>query len=108
MIYEDIPKLFTDSDIYDIKDYILKNELEMKNLGNYFTSPKNIYGNNISLSKDNLNLIGKNFGRILLHEWFYFFFPQYFQYYSATVDILLMQDEFIPINWRFYIAIMVI
>jgi len=106
LVYEDMLKLFADNEIYYYKDYMNKPGLELKTYGDYFKSNSNLYGNNYELSKKNITLIGNNFGRILLHEWFFFYFPQYFVYYDTSVETLLMEDEYLPINWRFYIAIM--
>ena len=112
MEYKDIPKLFVDNEIYILKDYDKSIELEMKKYGDYLNTDlvnkdDKMKLNNIDLSIKNIIISGNNFGRILLHEWFYFYSPQYFEYYAETINKLQMEDEFLPINWRFYISIMV-
>ncbi|MCP4651584.1 MAG: hypothetical protein GY853_16100 [PVC group bacterium] len=79
----------------------------MKELGELVFKENSIYKVNPELIKKNLNTLAKNYGRILLHEWFLFWFPEYFDKYAETIETLFMKDEFIPITWRFYIALMV-
>ena len=90
-----------------MSDYKDKPELELKTLGSFFTEYKSIYDTDPEMSKKSLNSIGKYFGRVLFHETFLFWFPTYFERYLETIDTLLMKDKFLPITWRFYIALMV-
>ena len=77
----------------------------MKDLGDLIIE-NSIYKTDPELTSSVLRTLGKNFGRILLHEWFLFWFPEYFAKYAETINTLFIVDEYIPITWRFYIALM--
>jgi len=102
--YDDIPKIFNDEVIYEFDKFKDLHKLEVKEFGKFNNS---LYINKPDLILENTNLLGKSFGRILLHEWFLLSFPEFFQKYANTIETLFITDEFIPITWRFYIALMV-
>lgn len=107
LLYEDIPKVFSDEEIYNLDDVKDLNDLEMKKLGDLIDKYESMYQIDPNLTTKNLNTLSINYGRILLHEWFMFWFPHYFEKYADTIETLFLKDEFIPITWRFYIALMV-
>jgi len=107
-VYDDIPRLFSDTEIYHLKDFINSDrKIEMKTDGHFFINNKKYNDEFIELSKKNLVLTSSDFGRIVLHEWFYFFFPKYLEIYINTMNVIMIKDEFVPVTWRYYIAIMV-
>lgn len=109
LVYEDILKLFSDNEIYYVKDYIdTDSALELKTYGDYITNKSQFDNYDMELLLKNITSNSNAFGRILLHEWFFFYFPEYLEYYNKTINTIMIQDEFIPVTWRFYIAIMVL
>jgi hypothetical protein len=107
-LYKDIPKAFSDEEIYDIDNYKDYSALQMKEYGELIKNYKSIYKVDSEKIIKGITDIGSNFGRLLIHESFLLWFPDYFIRYCNTIDTLFYKDEFIPINWRFYIALMVI
>jgi hypothetical protein len=53
-----------------------------------------------------MNSIGENKGKLYLFEHFFFWFRDYFKFYLKTIRYLMKEETLLPINWRYFIAIM--
>jgi hypothetical protein len=55
---------------------------------------------------DIIKHISKMKGRLFLYEHYLSWFKDYFNHYMRTTYLLLHEEGFIPLTWRYYIAIM--
>ena len=54
-----------------------------------------------------LTTLANRRGRIFTYEKLFIWFPEYFRIYYKNCDLLMNQKNDLPLNWRYYIAIMV-
>lgn len=47
-------------------------------------------------------------GRLSHHERVLCWFPRYLSYFEQSIEILMHNDEILPITWKYYIAIMAV
>ena len=66
---------------------------------------KSMY-NPSDICEDFIAKLSKQLGHAYLHEHFFLWFEDYFKNYLHTMETLMSQDGFIPITWRYYIALM--
>lgn len=72
------------------------------------TSKNPLYEFNSDIALKILNTLAKRRSRIFTYEKLFIWFPDYFSIYYKNCDLLLNQKNDLPLNWRYYIAIMVI
>jgi len=66
-----------------------------------------MYNNNENIEKSYINsILTQRQGKFYIFEHYFIWFKDYFQHYLKTVYTLFKDDEFLPVTWRYYIAIM--
>jgi len=80
-----------------------------KRIGDLFTDYKSFYPYDKNKALVTLNIIAQEEGRLMLYESFFLIFNEYYNLLRAnTLDILMNEDNYIPISWKYYIAIMAV
>jgi hypothetical protein len=47
-------------------------------------------------------------GRMKLYEGFYLWFSEYYSLYETTINSLMSEDNYMPVTWKYYLAIMAV
>ena len=55
-----------------------------------------------------LKKICRERGRIFIHEKLFLKFPEYLELNNNTYKFLMLKEGYLPLTWRFYLAIMVL
>lgn len=108
--YSDLPRLFLENEtnlnysLFDILDYPLKYKA-FDNLlsGEYITT----YPYSIEIALDEFYQLIKFKAKVSIHEAFFLQFSGLVTAYLKTLNIILDHEGAIPLDWRYYIAIMV-
>jgi len=89
----------------------MSNEKEktLKEKGDIFNNFVSFYPYNKEKALELVQKIGEEDGRIKFYESFFLMFNEYYHLLRAnTLDILMNEDNYIPLTWKFYIAIMAV
>ncbi len=86
-------------------DKVLNMKLEWKKLGSLFDSYVTSYPFSANKAREELKLLS---GRILVFENFFLWFSDYIPLYKKTLDVLMNEEGYFPIDWRYFIAIMAV
>ncbi len=80
-----------------------------KRIGDLFTDYKSFYPYDKNKALITLDRIAQQEGRLMLYESFFLIFNEYYNLLRVnTLDILMNEDNYIPISWKYYIAIMAV
>jgi hypothetical protein len=84
-------------------------EKTLKEKGDIFTNFASFYPYDKEKALQSVEKIGNEEGRIKLYESFFLMFNEYYHLLQAnTFNILMNEDNYIPLTWKFYIAIMAV
>lgn len=105
----DLPRLFSKK-IYNVSnslEEILKEDIEIKKYGDLLYLYKPVYPFNIDKVKEILNMNFIQRGKLYLFENLCMLFPEYLEMSYKTFGTLMCEEGYLPILWRYYLAIMV-
>ena len=106
---KDLPRIFSKKS-YDC-DSILENNLKekiiLKDEGELFSTYKALYPFDKEIALELLKDIGLERGKMYLFENIFILFPDYLDLNLKTFNALMSEEGYLPIVWRYYIAIMV-
>jgi hypothetical protein len=106
--------------IFNISDYpqIFQSKLYKSNETSYepvlketaslFNGYKSHYPFNAENSYKALTIMNSRDGRLMLHEGFFLWFSEYFELYNNTMGKLMNNDNYFPLTWTYYLAIMAV
>lgn len=80
----------------------------MKETGNFFINHISFYDFKPEVALTALNIMHKINGRVFLYENLFFLFPEYYEMYRNTLQVLMVKDSIIPRKWKYYLAIMAV
>jgi hypothetical protein len=80
---------------------------EIKEVNDFFTNYESYYPFDRDKSMNTFKKIVSE-GRMKMYEGFFLWFSDYHSLYENTFDILMNEDNYIPITWKYYIAIMAV
>jgi hypothetical protein len=86
-------------------DKVFNMKLEWKKLGSLFDSYVTSYPFSANKAREELKLLS---GRILVYENFFLWFSDYIPLYKKTLEVLMNEEGLIPLDWRYFIAIMAV
>jgi hypothetical protein len=89
-----------------LKD-ILNYPLELKSKGILFENYTTTYPFDRDKASSELDWIRHNFGKLMIYESYFLWYSDYFLLYSNTFQILMNEEGTLPLEWRYFIAIMV-
>ncbi len=106
---KDLPRIFSKKtyNIPDSLDELLNENVELKEEGDLFSFYKPVYPLNKQKLKEILVFNRINRGKLYLLENLSFLYPDYLEMNYSTFGTLMCEEGFLPITWRFYLAIMV-
>ncbi len=110
---KDYPKVFSDK-IYscsldDFQQVPQEKEKTQKEIGDLFTNFKSFYPYDKHKALVQVEKIARDEGRIKLYESLFLMFNEYYHLLQAnTLNILMNEDNYIPLPWKYYIAIMAV
>ena len=105
----DILRLFSNKLYFTSSDLnsILKDSIEIKEKGSFFHFFKTIYPFQKEKAFDLLKTLAFSRGNIFLFESLIILIPDYLEKSNKTFNSLMFDEGYLPLTWRFYIAIMV-
>jgi hypothetical protein len=87
---------------------ILNQPLIFKNTGMLYDGYTTTYPFEREKARNELEWIRYNFGKLMIYESYFLWYSDYFPLYSNTFQVLMNKEGALPIEWRYYIAIMVL
>jgi hypothetical protein len=94
-----------DEDVeFDIETF-LKENLNMRIFTSNVIKTKSMYNSSFGID-DIIGYISDRKGRLFIYEHYFTWFNEYFNYYMKTINLLIKDEGYIPLTWRYYIAIM--
>ncbi len=94
-----------DKNIDKTIDEILNLDLSLIGFNSSIIRHKSMY-NKQQINSEYILKLSKIMTKVHMYEHFFLWFEDYLKIYFKTMDILMMDDGFIPKTWRYYIAIM--
>ncbi len=107
----DYPKIFTKKiySNFSIEALIrAPEEKELKETDELFTIYESQYPYNPKNSYNSLLKLSTNNGRMKIYEGFFLWFSEYFNLYEKSLEVLMSKEDYMPITWKYYIAIMAV
>jgi hypothetical protein len=86
-------------------DEILNLDLRVVGFNSSIIKHKSMY-NKEEINSEYILKLCKIMTKVHIYEHFFLWFEDYLKIYFKTMDILMVEDGFIPKTWRYYIAIM--
>lgn len=108
---KEYPKIFEKKIYPNIRIEEILNKPQEKNLketGELFTIYESQYPYNRNTSFDTLIKISSENGRLKLYEGFFIWFSEYYELYDKAQSVLMSKEDYMPLTWKYYIAIMAV
>jgi hypothetical protein len=108
---KDYPKIFEKKIYPYIRiEEILKNpeEKNLKDTDELFTTYESQYPYSKDTSYEALIKISSKNGRMRLYEGFFLWFSEYYDLYDKAKNVLMSKEDYMPLTWKYYIAIMAV
>ena len=108
--YSDLPQLFTNdnNDLETNLNDIINMNLEFKKLSLILNGEyKTTYPYNVDLALKEFKNLSNYQGSIVIHEAFFLQYSGLVSLYLKTLNVILEQEGTLPLDWRYYIALMV-
>jgi hypothetical protein len=83
-------------------------EKELKETSDLFLTYESQYPFSKESSLEALNKMAGVYGRMKLYEGFFLLFSDYYFLYEKSLIVLMSQEDYMPITWKYYLAIMAV
>jgi hypothetical protein len=93
-----------DNGEFDLEEF-LKGIIGVKIFATNVIKTKSMYNNTFGMDEI-IGYIAARKGRLFVYEHYFTWFNEYFNYYMKTINLLITNEGYIPLTWRYYIAIM--